>query len=59
LAPGGGDRPHWLVYYWPMVAIFYYGRTYQEDKTIGWRDGLGTIYCILRYNLLVRYYLLG
>ena len=42
-----------------MVAIFYYGRTYQEDKTIGWRDGLGTIYCILRYNLLVRYYLLG
>jgi glycosyltransferase involved in cell wall biosynthesis len=33
------------------VGISYYGRTYQEGKKIGWRDGLRAIYCILRYNL--------
>ncbi|WP_128543547.1 glycosyltransferase family 2 protein [Larkinella soli] len=34
------------------VGIAYYGRTYQEGKKIGWRDGLRAIYCILKYNLL-------
>ncbi|MFM7470751.1 MAG: glycosyltransferase family 2 protein [Nodosilinea sp.] len=34
------------------VGISYYGRTYQEGKKIGWRDGFRAIYCILRYNLL-------
>jgi glycosyltransferase involved in cell wall biosynthesis len=33
------------------VGISYYGRTYQEGKKIGWRDGFRAIYCILRYNL--------
>ncbi len=33
------------------VGISYYGRTYEEGKKIGWRDGFRAIYCILRYNL--------
>lgn len=33
------------------VGISYSGRTYEEGKKIGWRDGLKAIYCILRYNL--------
>jgi glycosyltransferase involved in cell wall biosynthesis len=33
------------------VGISYTGRTYQEGKKIGWKDGISAIYCILRYNL--------
>jgi len=33
------------------VGISYYGRTYEEGKKIGWRDGFRAIYCIIRYNL--------
>lgn len=33
------------------VGISYYGRTYEEGKKIGWRDGFHAIYCILKYNL--------
>lgn len=33
------------------VGIRYFGRTYNEGKKIGWRDGVRAIYCILRYNL--------
>lgn len=33
------------------VAISYYGRTYEEGKKIGWRDGFRAIWCILKYNL--------
>ena len=33
------------------VGISYYGRTYEEGKKIGWRDGLRAIYCILKYGL--------
>ncbi|HET7001254.1 MAG TPA: glycosyltransferase family 2 protein [Puia sp.] len=33
------------------VGISYYGRTYQDGKKIGWRDGMHAIYCILKYNL--------
>ena len=33
------------------VGIPYYGRTYAEGKKIGWKDGLRTIYCILKYSL--------
>lgn len=33
------------------VGISYYGRTYDEGKKIGWRDGLRAIYCIVKYNL--------
>ena len=33
------------------VGISYYGRTYEEGKKIGWKDGIRAIYCILKYNL--------
>jgi glycosyltransferase involved in cell wall biosynthesis len=33
------------------VGISYYGRTYQDGKKIGWKDGFRAIYCILKYNL--------
>ena len=36
------------------VGISYYGRTYEEGKKIGWRDGFRAIYCILKYNLFAR-----
>jgi glycosyltransferase involved in cell wall biosynthesis len=32
------------------VGISYYGRTYEEGKKIGWKDGLRAIYCIVKYN---------
>lgn len=34
------------------VGISYYGRTYDEGKKIGWKDGVRAIWCILKYNLL-------
>lgn len=34
------------------VGISYYGRTYDEGKKIGWKDGFRAIYCIVKYNLL-------
>ena len=34
------------------VGISYAGRTYQEGKKIGWRDGLHAVWCIIKYNLL-------
>lgn len=33
------------------VGISYYGRTYEEGKKIGWKDGVRAIYCIIKYNL--------
>lgn len=33
------------------VGISYYGRTYEEGKKIGWRDGFRALWCILKYNL--------
>ena len=33
------------------VGISYYGRTYEEGKKIGWKDGIRAIWCILKYNL--------
>ena len=33
------------------VGISYYGRSYEEGKKIGWKDGFRAIYCILKYNL--------
>lgn len=32
------------------VGISYYGRTFEEGKKIGWRDGFRAIYCIVKYN---------
>jgi len=36
------------------VGISYYGRTYQEGKKIGWKDGLRALWCIIKYNILDR-----
>jgi len=36
------------------VGISYYGRTYEEGKKIGWRDGLAALWCILKYNIFLR-----
>ncbi len=36
------------------VGISYYGRTYEEGKKIGWRDGFRAIYCIIKYNIFSR-----
>ena len=32
------------------VGISYYGRTYEEGKKIGWRDGFRALYVIIKYN---------
>jgi len=32
------------------VPISYRGRTYQEGKKIGWRDGIRAFWCIVKYN---------
>ena len=36
------------------VGISYSGRTYDEGKKIGWRDGLRALWCITKYGLLRR-----
>jgi glycosyltransferase involved in cell wall biosynthesis len=41
-------KQKWRIY---EVGISYYGRTYDEGKKIGWRDGVRAIWCILKYNL--------
>jgi hypothetical protein len=33
------------------VGISYYGRTYKEGKKIKWKDGVRTIFCIIKYSL--------
>jgi glycosyltransferase involved in cell wall biosynthesis len=39
------------------VGISYYGRTYEEGKKIGWKDGVRAIFCILKYNIFSKKYL--
>ncbi|TYB33908.1 MAG: glycosyltransferase family 2 protein [Flexistipes sinusarabici] len=34
------------------VGISYYGRTYEEGKKIGWKDGIRALYAIFKYNVL-------
>ena len=41
-------KAHCRIY---EVGISYNGRTYQEGKKVSWKDGVRTIYAILRYNL--------
>ncbi|HEY9083408.1 MAG TPA: glycosyltransferase family 2 protein [Vicingaceae bacterium] len=36
------------------VGISYYGRTFEEGKKIGWKDGFRAIWCILKYNLFAK-----
>lgn len=33
------------------VGISYYGRTYEEGKKIGWKDGVRAIYVIMKYGI--------
>ena len=33
------------------VGISYYGRTYEEGKKIGWKDGVRAFICMLKYGL--------
>lgn len=33
------------------IGISYSGRSYQEGKKIGWRDGVRAFWCILKYNV--------
>jgi glycosyltransferase involved in cell wall biosynthesis len=36
------------------VGISYSGRTYEEGKKIGWRDGVKALWCILKYSIKTR-----
>lgn len=36
------------------VGISYYGRTYEEGKKIGWKDGMRALYVILKHGLFRR-----
>lgn len=36
------------------VGISYDGRTYDEGKKIGWKDGFRAIYCIVKYNVFLK-----
>ena len=40
-------RGGWRVY---ELGISYRGRTYDEGKKIGWRDGVRAVVCILKYS---------
>ncbi|MDQ1364351.1 MAG: hypothetical protein QOE57_393 [Acidimicrobiaceae bacterium] len=42
-------RGGWSIY---EVGISYAGRTYEEGKKVGWKDGFRAIYCIVRYSAL-------
>ena len=33
------------------VGISYSGRTYDEGKKVGWKDGIRALYCIVKYNV--------
>ena len=33
------------------VGISYSGRTYEEGKKIGWKDGVRALWCIVKYNM--------
>jgi glycosyltransferase involved in cell wall biosynthesis len=41
-------RRHLRIY---EVGISYSGRTYEEGKKIGWKDGVRALYCLFKYSL--------
>jgi glycosyltransferase involved in cell wall biosynthesis len=41
-------KGNWRIY---EVSISYAGRSYSEGKKITWKDGVSTLWCILRFNL--------
>jgi glycosyltransferase involved in cell wall biosynthesis len=40
-------KPRLRIY---EVAVSYYGRTYEDGKKIGWRDGVSALKSIFKYN---------
>src|SRR5579863_591345 len=42
------SKGNWRIY---EVSISYAGRTYAEGKKITWRDGISTLWCIIRFNV--------
>ena len=38
----------WRMY---EVPISYHGRTYEEGKKIGWKDGFRAVYAIVKYGV--------
>ena len=34
------------------VGISYWGRTYEEGKKIGWKDGVRCLWCLLKYSMI-------
>ena len=42
------SKGNWRIY---EVSISYAGRTYADGKKITWRDGISTLWCIIRFNL--------
>jgi glycosyltransferase involved in cell wall biosynthesis len=34
------------------VGISYWGRTYEEGKKIGWKDGFRALWCLLKYTMI-------
>lgn len=49
-------RGRWRIY---EVGVSYAGRTYDEGKKIGWRDGVRAVWCILKYAPLADRVALG
>jgi len=41
-------RRHYRVY---EMSVSYDGRTYEQGKKIGWRDGISALWCIIRYGM--------
>jgi hypothetical protein len=41
-------KKRWRIY---EVPISYQGRTYEEGKKIGWKDGVSALMAIVRFNL--------
>lgn len=39
----------WRIY---EVPISYYGRSYEEGKKIGWKDGFRALWCIFKYRFV-------
>lgn len=44
-------KPRLRIY---EIAVSYHGRTYEEGKKIGWRDGFRAFYAIVKYNIFSR-----
>ena len=42
-------RRHYRVY---EMSVSYDGRTYEQGKKIGWKDGLSALWCIIRYGIV-------